>query len=36
MLSAVAERYRFPILTTDEDFLKFGRVLPLHLHARDK
>ena len=36
LLCAVAERYRFPILTTDEDFLEFGRVLPLRLHAVDK
>lgn len=35
LLCAVAERYRFPILTTDDDFLKFGRVLPLRLHARE-
>ena len=35
LLRAVAERFRFPILTTDEDFLKFGRVLPLRLHALD-
>lgn len=33
LLCAVAERYRFPILTTDDDFVKFGRVLPLRLHA---
>jgi predicted nucleic acid-binding protein len=36
LLCAVAERYRFPILTTDEDFSRFGRVLPLRLHALDK
>jgi predicted nucleic acid-binding protein len=33
LLCAVAERNRFPILTTDEDFVKFGRVLPVRLHA---
>ena len=33
LLCAVAERYRFPILSTDDDFVKFGRVLPLRLHA---
>ena len=33
LLCAVAERYRFPILTTDDDFVKFSRVLPLRLHA---
>jgi predicted nucleic acid-binding protein len=32
LLCAVAERVRFPILTTDEDFLSFGRVLPIRLH----
>jgi hypothetical protein len=30
----VAERCRYPILTTDDDFVKFGRVLPLRLHAK--
>lgn len=33
LLCAVAERYRYPILTTDDDFVKFSRVLPLCLHA---
>ena len=33
LLCAVAERYRFPILSTDDDFVKFGRVLPLRFHA---
>lgn len=32
LLCAVAERYRMPILTTDEDFLEFARVLPVSLH----
>jgi len=32
LLCAMAERVRFPILTTDEDFLSFGRVLPIRLH----
>jgi len=32
LLCAVAERVRFPILTTGEDFLSFGRVLPIRLH----
>jgi len=36
LLCAVAERYRFPLLTTDEDFVKFSRVLPLRLHASEK
>jgi predicted nucleic acid-binding protein len=35
LLCAVAERHRFPILTTDDDFVKFARVLPLRLHARE-
>jgi predicted nucleic acid-binding protein len=34
LLCALAERSRFPILTTDDDFVKFGRVLPLRLHAQ--
>ena len=34
LLCAVAERSRFPILTTDDDFVRFGRVLPLRLHAQ--
>ena len=34
LLCAVAERSRLPILTTDDDFVKFGRVLPLRLHAQ--
>jgi predicted nucleic acid-binding protein len=34
LLCAVAERSRFPILTTDDDFVKFGRVLKLRLHAQ--
>ena len=32
LLCAVAERHRLPILTTDEDFLEFARVLPVSLH----
>ncbi len=32
LLCAVAERLRFPIFTTDEDFLAFSRVLPVRLH----
>lgn len=35
LLCAVAEQSRFPIMTTDDDFLKFGRVLPLRLHAQE-
>ena len=33
LLCAVAERYRMPILTTDEDFREFARVLPVALHV---
>jgi len=33
LLCAIAERCRFPILTTDEDFKTFSRVLPVRLHA---
>ena len=36
LLCAVAERHRFPILTTNEDFVKFIGVLPLRLHAQEK
>lgn len=32
LLCAVAERHRLPILTTDEDFALFARVLPVTLH----
>lgn len=32
LLCAVAKRIDFPILTTDADFQKFSRVLPLRLH----
>ena len=33
LICAVAERARLPILTTDNDFVKFSRVLPLRLHS---
>jgi predicted nucleic acid-binding protein len=36
LLCAVAERTRFPILTTDDDFGKFSRVMPLRLHAVER
>jgi predicted nucleic acid-binding protein len=36
LLCAVAERHRFPILTTDDDFVTFGRALPLRLHVLQK
>ena len=32
LLCAVAERHRVPILTTDEDFEGYSRVLPVALH----
>jgi predicted nucleic acid-binding protein len=32
LLCAVAERHHLPILTTDEDFTSYARVLPLVLH----
>ena len=32
LLCAVAERHHLPILTTDEDFIQFARVLPVTLH----
>jgi hypothetical protein len=35
LLCAIAERARFPILTTDNDFVTFSRVLPRRLHALD-
>jgi predicted nucleic acid-binding protein len=33
LICAVAVRRKFPILTTDEDFVNFARVLPIQLHA---
>ncbi len=33
LICAVAERLGFPILTTDTDFQKFSRVVPLRLHS---
>lgn len=33
LICAVAERRQFPILTTDADFTRFARVLPIVLHA---
>jgi predicted nucleic acid-binding protein len=32
LLCAVAERHRLPILTTDDDFAQFARLLPIALH----
>ena len=34
LLCAVAERRGFPILTTDTDFTRFARILPIALHGR--
>jgi predicted nucleic acid-binding protein len=36
LLCAVAERSRFPIFTTDDDFLTFSRVLPVRLHRPEQ
>ena len=32
LLCAISERHRFPILTTDTDFARFGRIIPVALH----
>jgi hypothetical protein len=34
LICAAAERRRFPILTTDADFARFAKVLPISLHGR--
>jgi predicted nucleic acid-binding protein len=36
LICAVAARRKFAILTTDEDFSHFARVLPIQLHAPRK
>ena len=36
LICAVAERRNLPILTTDEDFIRFADLLPITLHARDR
>ena len=33
LLCAVSERHRMPLLTTDGDFLRYGTVIPVALHA---
>lgn len=33
LLCAIAERRRMPILSTDEDFIRYARVLPIDLHT---
>jgi predicted nucleic acid-binding protein len=33
LLCAVAERHALPILTTDDDFLRFARILPMAIHT---
>jgi predicted nucleic acid-binding protein len=33
LLCAVAERHRMPILTVDDDFAQFARLLPIALHS---
>ena len=32
LICAVAERHRFPILTTDADFARYSRAIPVALH----
>lgn len=34
LICAAAERRRFPIFTTDADFARFSRLLPIELHGR--
>ena len=34
LICAAAERRRFPILTTDADFIRFAEILPIVLHGR--
>jgi predicted nucleic acid-binding protein len=34
LICAVAERRDLPILTTDGDFMRFARVLPISIHGR--
>jgi len=34
LICAIAERRNFPILTTDDDFDRFARVLPITLYGR--
>jgi predicted nucleic acid-binding protein len=36
LICAVAVRYQMPILTTDDDFAHFARVLPIQLHSPRK
>ena len=36
LICAVSVRYQAPILTTDEDFIHFARVLPIQLHSPRK
>ena len=36
LICAVAERRKVPILTTDSDFTRFARILPIALHGRIK
>ena len=33
LICAVAERRKLPILTTDGDFIRFAKILPITLHA---
>jgi predicted nucleic acid-binding protein len=36
LLCAIAERARFPIFTTDDDFVTFSHVLPVRLHRPEQ
>ena len=36
LICAAAERRKFPILTTDGDFVRFARILPIALHSRGR
>ena len=36
LICAVAERRKLPILTTDSDFTRFAKILPVALHGRMK
>ena len=34
LICAAAERRGLPILTTDDDFVRFARILPIELHGQ--
>jgi len=35
LICAVAARHEFPIFTTDEDFVRFAKVLPISLYTSE-